>query len=67
MRNLSSVKRTTELAMALMFLVASNVTRVEAAPANNLTPEQIEAIATNMFNKFAAMDAHASKRAKNHF
>jgi len=24
--------------MALTFLVASNVTRVEAAPANNLTP-----------------------------
>jgi steroid delta-isomerase len=55
MRNLSFVKRTTALAMALMFLVVSN--RVQAAPANNLTPEQIEAVATNMFNKFAAMDA----------
>lgn len=46
------VKRIAALAMALMFLVASNITRVEAAPANNLTPEQIEAIATEMFNKF---------------
>ena len=57
MRYLSFVKRMTALAMALMFLVASNVTRVEAAPANNLTPEQIEAIVTDVFNKFAAMDA----------
>ena len=32
MRNLSFVKRITALAMALMFLVAANVTRVEAAP-----------------------------------
>jgi len=54
------VKRMTALAMALMFLVASNVMRVEAAPVNNLTPEQIEAIARNMFNKFAAMDAQGT-------
>ena len=48
------------LAMALAFLVASNVTRVEAAPINNLTPEQIEAIATVMFNRFAAFDAQGT-------
>ena len=60
MRNLSFVKRTTALAMALMFLVASNVMRVEAAPANNFTPEQIEAIATEMFQKFAAFDAQGT-------
>jgi ketosteroid isomerase-like protein len=60
MRNLSFVKRMTALAMALMFLVVSNVTRVEAAPANNLTPEQIEAIAADVFNKFAALDAHGT-------
>ena len=60
MRNLSFVKRITALAMALTFLVASNVTRVEAAPANNLTPEQIEAIATEMFNRFAAFDAQGT-------
>ena len=57
MRNLNFVKRMTALALALMFLVAANVTRVEAVPANNLTPEQIEAIVTDVFNKFAAMDA----------
>jgi len=60
MRNLSFVKRTTALAMALMFLVAANVRRVEAAPANNLTPEQIEAIVTDVFNKFAAFDAQGT-------
>ena len=43
-----------------MFLIGSNVTRVEAAPTNNLTPEQIEAIARNMFDKFAAMDAEGT-------
>jgi len=59
MRNLS-VRRTTALALALMFLVAANFTRVEAAPVNNLTPEQIEAIATDMFNKFAAFDAQGT-------
>ena len=48
------------LAMMLTFLVASNVTRLEAAPANNLTPQQIEAIATEMFNRFAAFDAQGT-------
>ena len=60
MRNLSFVKRMTALAMALLFLVAANVTRVEAVPANNLTPQQIEAIATEMFNRFAAFDAQGT-------
>jgi steroid Delta-isomerase len=60
MRNLSFVRRMTALAMALMFLVASNVTRVEAAPANHLTPEQIEAIVLNMYDKFAAFDAQGT-------
>lgn len=60
MRNLSFVKRMTALAMALMFLVVSNVTRVEAAPTTNLTPEQIKAIVTDMFNKFAAFDAQGT-------
>ena len=60
MRNLSFVKRMTALGMALMFLVAANVKRVEAAPANNLTPEQIEATVTDVFNKFAAFDAQGT-------
>jgi len=55
------VKRMTALAMALMFLVAANLTRVEAAPANNLTPQQIEALATEMFNRFAAFDAQGTR------
>jgi steroid delta-isomerase len=50
----------TALAMALMFLVAANVTRVQAAPVNSSTPEQIEVIVTDVFNKFAAMDAHGT-------
>jgi len=57
MRNLSFVKRMTALAIALMFLVAASVTHVKAASTNNLTPEQIEAIVTDVFNKFAAFDA----------
>jgi len=60
MRNSSFVKRMTALVMALMFLVAANVTRVEAAQVNNLTPEQIEAIVTDVFNKFAAFDAQGT-------
>ncbi len=60
MRNLSFVKRMTARAMALMFLVASNVTRVSAAPVNNLTPAQIEALVTDVFEKFAAFDAQGT-------
>ena len=60
MRNLSFVKRMTALVMALIFLVAANVTRVKAAQVNNLTPEQIEAIVTDVFNKFAAFDAQGT-------
>ena len=54
------VRKMMALAAALIFLVASNVTRVEAAPANNLTPQQIEAIVTDVFNKFAAFDAQGT-------
>ena len=54
------LKRTIAPAMALMFLVASNVMRVEAAPVNNLTPQQIEAIVTEVFNRFAAFDAQGT-------
>ena len=50
----------TALAMALMFLIAANVRRVEAAPVNNLTPEQIEALVTEVFEKFAAFDAQGT-------
>jgi steroid delta-isomerase len=50
----------TALGMTLMFLVAANFTCVHATPTNNLTPEQIEAIATEMFNRFAAFDAQGT-------
>jgi steroid delta-isomerase len=48
------------LAMALMFLVVLNATRVEAARVNNLTPEQVEAVVTQVFEKFAAFDAEGT-------
>ncbi|HET6978994.1 MAG TPA: nuclear transport factor 2 family protein [Pyrinomonadaceae bacterium] len=60
MRTQNFVKRMTALAMALMFLVVANFTHVAAAPTNNLPPEQIEAIVTDMFNKFAAFDAQGT-------
>jgi steroid delta-isomerase len=50
------VKKMTALAAALMLLVASGVTRVEAAAANNLTPEQTEAVIEDAFTKLAAFD-----------
>ncbi len=57
MRNQSLfVKRMTALAAALLFLFASNVTRVEAAATNNLTPEQTEAVIEDAFTKLAALD-----------
>jgi steroid delta-isomerase len=60
MRNLSLAKTMTALALALVFLVGSNLTRVEATTTNNLTPEQIKANATEMFNRFAAFDAQGT-------
>lgn len=54
------IKKMTALVMALMFLVAANVMRVEATPANTLTPEQIEAIVRDMYNKFTAFDAQGT-------
>jgi len=57
MRNQSLfVKRMTALATALMFLVASGVTRVEAAATNNLTSEQTEAVIEEVFAGLAAFD-----------
>lgn len=57
MRNQSLfVKKMTTLAMALMFVIASGVTRVEAATTNNLTPEQTAAVIEDAFTKLAAFD-----------
>ena len=46
----------TALAMALLFLVASSVTRVEAAPAPALTPQQIEAAIEDAFAGLVSFD-----------
>lgn len=57
MRNQSPfVKRVTALALALMFLFAQSVTRVEAAATRELTPEQTEAVIEEVFNGLAAFD-----------
>jgi steroid delta-isomerase len=65
MRNQSLfVKKMTSLAAALMLLVASGVTRVEAAPTPGLTSEQTEAVIEDVFAGLAAFDA---QRVVNHF
>jgi steroid Delta-isomerase len=57
MRNQSLfLKKMTALAMALMFLVASSVARVEAAATPNLTSEQIEAVIEEAFAGLVAFD-----------
>ena len=55
MRNLL-VKKMTALAMALIFLVAASITRVEAAPTPNQTPQQIEAVIEDAFAGLVAFD-----------
>ena len=50
------VKKVTALATALMFLVATSATRVEAATTQGLTPEQIEAVVEEVFTGFATFD-----------
>ena len=65
MRNHSLfLKKMMALAMALMFLVALSVTRVEAAAPLDLTSEQIEAVLEEVFTKLAAFDAQG---VVNHF
>ena len=65
MRNQSMfVKKMMVLAMALMFLVASSVTRVEAAATQDLTSEQIEAVIEDAFAGLVAFDV---QRVVNHF
>jgi steroid Delta-isomerase len=58
------LKKLTALAMALMFLIVSSVTRVEAAPPPELTSEQIEAVIEDAFAGLVAFDA---QRVVNHF
>src|SRR5436190_20984704 len=57
MRNQSLLmKKMTALAMALMFLVASSVTRVEAAATEDLTSEQMEAVIEDAFAGLVTFD-----------
>ena len=49
-------KKMTALVMALMVLIASSATRVEAATTQALTPQQIEAIVEEVYNGFATFD-----------
>ena len=58
MRNQSLfVKKMMALVMALMFLLTSSATRVQAAPTQDMTPEQIEAVIEDAFAGLAAFDA----------
>ena len=58
MRNQSLfMKRMTALALALMFVFASTITRVQAAPAPDLTSQQIEAVLEDAFAGLVAFDA----------
>ena len=50
------VKKMTALATALLILVASSFTRVEAAPSAELTSQQIEAIVEEVYNGFATFE-----------
>jgi steroid Delta-isomerase len=65
MRNRSLfVKKMMALATALMFLITANVTRVEAAPNPELTPQQIEAVIEDTFAGLVSFDV---PRVMNHF
>jgi steroid delta-isomerase len=65
MRNHSLfLKKMTALALALMFLVASGVTRVEAAATYDLTSGQIEEVLEEVFDRLVAFDAQG---VVNHF
>ena len=50
------LRKMTALAMALLILIASSATRVEAAPPPDLTTQQIEVILEEVYNGFATFD-----------
>ena len=57
MRNQNSlITKLTALTMALLFLVATNVTRVQAATTQNPTPQQVEAVIEDAFAGLVAFD-----------
>ena len=51
------LKKVTALALALMFLAASSLTRAEAATTPDLTPDQIEAVIEDAFAGLVTFDA----------
>jgi len=51
------LKKVTALALALMFLAASSLTRAEAVTTPDLTPEQIEAVIEDAFAGLVTFDA----------
>ena len=51
------IKRMTALSLALLFVIASSVTQVQAAPAPDLTSQQIEAVLEDAFAGLVAFDA----------
>lgn len=51
------VKKTIALTLAIVFVFASGLARVEAAPAPDLTPNQIEVIIEDAFAGLVAFDA----------
>lgn len=59
-----SLKKMAVLAAALLVLVASTATRVDAAPTPDPTPQQIEAVIEDAFAGLVAFDA---PRVLNHF
>lgn len=58
------IKKLIAFAMALLFLVTSTATRVEAAPTPDLTPQQIEAVIEDAFAGLVTFDV---QRVINHF
>ena len=56
MRNQSLFVKMMALAMALTVMVVTSVTRVEAAPTPNLTPQQVEAVIEDAFAGLVAFD-----------
>src|SRR5215212_2007782 len=57
MRNQSLfVKKMTVLALALVFLISTSFTRVDAAPTPNLSPQLIEAVIEDAFAGLVAFD-----------
>ena len=56
MKNQTLLKKMTALVLAQMFLIAASVTRIEAAPTQEHTPQQLEAVIEDAFAGLVAFD-----------